>query len=149
MKRQNVAAMARANGVNPTTAHGRIMKGWTTEAATSTPARTYSRPKPKYAHGQKAEAVWAYLVEHPLARPVEVANATGVSYGYVHQLMSKVGTPREVFEKEAELVADARYIEEDVSLEQFVADDTSRDRIRNVVIGAAVVAVVAAWVVFA
>lgn len=149
MKRQNVAAMAKANGVNPATAHNRILRGWSTEAATSTPARKYHRPKPKYAHGEKAEAVWAYLVEHPLARPVEVANATGVSYGYVHQLMSKVGTPREVFEKEAELVADARYIEEDVSLEQFVADDTSRDRIRNVVIGAAVVAVVAAWVVFA
>ena len=149
MKRHNVAAMAKANGVHPATAHGRIMRGWTTEAATSTPARTYSRPKPKYAHGQKAEAVGAYLVENPLARPIEVANATGVSYGYVHQLMSKVGTPREVFEKEAELVADARYIEEDVSLEQFVADDTSRDRIRNVVIGAVVVAVVAAWVVFA
>ena len=149
MKRQNVAAMAKANGVNPATAHNRILRGWSTEAATSTPARKYHRPKPKYAHGEKAEAVWAYLVEHPLARPVEVANATGVSYGYVHQLMSKVGTPREVFEKEAELVADARYIEEDVSLEQFVADDTSRDRIRNVVIGAVVVAVVAAWVVFA
>ena len=103
MKRQNVAAMARANGVNPTTAHGRIMKGWTTEAATSKPARKYNRPKPKpkFAHGGKAEAVWAYLIANPLARPADVSKATGVSYGYVHQLMGKVGTPREVFEAEA------------------------------------------------
>ena len=143
MKRQNVAAMARANGVNPTTAHGRIMKGWSTEAATSTPARKYRRPKPKFAHGQKAEAVWAYLIANPLARPVEVSNATGVSYGYVHQLMGKVGTPREVFEAEA-----AASVTEDVSLEQFVADDTS-NRVRNVVVGAAIVAVVVAWAVFA
>ena len=143
MKRQNVAAMARANGVNPTTAHGRILKGWTTEAATSTPARKYRRPKPRYAHGEKAQAVWAYLIANPLARPVEVSNATGVSYGYVHQLMSKVGTPREVFEAEA-----AASVTEDVRLDQFVADDTS-NRVRNVVVGAAIVAVVVAWAVFA
>jgi hypothetical protein len=141
MKRQNVAAMARANGVNPTTAHGRIMKGWSTEAATSTPARKYRRPKPRYAHGEKAQAVWAYLIANPLARPVEVSNATGVSYGYVHQLMSKVGTPREVFEAEANVT-------EDVILDQFGADDTS-NRVRNVVVGAAIVAVVVAWAVFA
>ena len=103
MKRQNVAAMARANGIAPQTAHNRILKGWTTEAATSTPARKYNRPKPKpkFAHGGKAEAVWAYLIANPLARPAEVSKATGVSYGYVHQLMGKVGTPREVFEAEA------------------------------------------------
>ena len=129
MKRQNVAAMARANGVNPTTAHGRIMKGWSTEAATSTPARKYRRPKPKFAHGQKAEAVWAYLIANPLARPVEVSNATGVSYGYVHQLMGKVGTPREVFEAEAAAVV-----------------KTSPFPPRKILIGAAIVAVVAAWV---
>ena len=103
MKRQNVAAMARANGIAPQTAHNRILKGWTTEAATSTPARKYNRPKPKpkFAHGGKAEAVWAYLIANPLARPAEVSKATGVSYGYVYKLMSKVGTPREVFEAEA------------------------------------------------
>lgn len=145
MKRQNVAAMARANGVNPATAHGRILKGWTTEAATSTPARKYHRPKPRYAHGEKAQAVWAYLIANPLARPIEVSNATGVSYGYVHKLISKVGTPREVFEAEAAAKAD---VTEDVSLEQFVADDTS-NRVRNVVVGAAIVAVVVAWAVFA
>ena len=131
MKRQNVAAMARANGVNPTTAHGRIMKGWTTEAATSTPARKYNRPKPKpkFAHGGKAEAVWAYLIANPLARPADVSKATGVSYGYVHQLMGKVGTPREVFEAEAAAVV-----------------KTSPFPPRKVLVGAAIVAVVVAWV---
>ena len=131
MKRQNVAAMARANGVKPQTAHRRIMKGWTTEAATSTPARKYNRPKPKpkFAHGGKAEAVWAYLIANPLARPADVSKATGVSYGYVHQLMGKVGTPREVFEAEAEAAA-----------------KTSPFPPRKVLVGAAIVAVVAAWV---
>ncbi len=55
--------------------------------------------------------------------------------------MSKVGTPREVFEAEANVT-------EDVILDQFVADDTS-NRVRNVVVGAAIVAVVVAWAVFA
>ena len=136
MKRQNVAAMARANGVNPTTAHGRIMKGWTTEAATSTPARKYKRPKPKYAHGGKAEAVWAYLVANPLARPADVSKATGVSYGYVHQLMGKVGTPREVFEAEAE-AADATFLEPTTTCWKCVAG--------RWLVGALIVTVVVVW----
>ena len=136
MKRQNVAAMARANGVNPQTAHNRIMKGWTTEAATSTPARKYNRPKPKpkFAHGGKAEAVWAYLIANPLARPADVSKATGVSYGYVHQLMGKVGTPREVFEAEAK------------AKQESFAENSSPFPPRKILIGAAIVAVVAAWV---
>ena len=129
--------MARANGIAPQTAHNRILKGWTTEAATSTPARKYNRPKPKpkFAHGGKAEAVWAYLIANPLARPAEVSKATGVSYGYVHQLMSKVGTPREVFEAEAKQ-------------ENIVNDslDSSPFPPRKVLVGAAIVAVVVAWV---
>ena len=145
MKRQNVAAMARANGIAPQTAHNRILKGWSVEAATSTPPRKYQRPraKPKLRYGQKADAVWAYLVTNPLARPAEVSKATGVSYGYVYKLMSKVGTPREVFEAEAAAKAD---VTEDVSLEQFVKDDTSPFPPRKVLVGAAIVAVVAAWV---
>ena len=137
MKRQNVAAMAKANGVNPTTAHKRIMKGWSTEAATSTPARKYNRPKPKpkFAHGGKAEAVWAYLIANPLARPADVSKATGVSYGYVHQLMGKVGTPREVFEREAQAAMP-------------VAPTTPR-RTRNTVIAAAILIVITAWMVAA
>jgi hypothetical protein len=137
MKRQNVAAMAKANGVNPTTAHKRIMKGWSTEAATSTPARKYGRPKPKpkFAHGGKAEAVWAYLIANPLARPADVSKATGVSYGYVHQLMGKVGTPREVFEREAQAA--------------IPAAPTTPRRTRNTVIAAAILIVITAWMVAA
>jgi ABC-type sugar transport system substrate-binding protein len=90
----------------------------------------------------KADAVWAYLVANPLARPVEVSKATGVTYGYVYKLMSKVGTPREVFEAEAAAKAD---VTEDVSLEQFVADDTSPFPPRAVLIKAAVIAIVVAW----
>jgi hypothetical protein len=43
----------------------------------------------------------AYLIKNPLATATEVAKATGVSYGYAHKLKSKVGTPKEVFEREA------------------------------------------------
>ena len=143
MKRQNVAAMARANGIAPQTAHNRILKGWSVEAATSTPPRKYHGPraKPKLRYGQKADAVWAYLVTNPLARPAEVSKATGVSYGYVVNLMSKVGTPREVFEAEAAAKAN---VTEDVSLEQFVKDDTSPFPPRGLLIGVIVVAVLVA-----
>ena len=49
----------------------------------------------------KADKVWAYLIKNPLALASEVAKATGVSYGYAHKLKSKIGTPKEVFEREA------------------------------------------------
>ena len=147
MKRQNVAAMARANGIAPQTAHNRILKGWSVEAATSTPARKYHRPraKPKLRYGQKADAVWAYLVANPLARPAEVSKATGVSYGYVYKLMSKVGTPREVFEAEAAAKAS---VTEDVSLEQFIKDDTSPFPPTKLLVGVIIVAVLVAMVLF-
>ena len=147
MKRQNVAAMAKANGIAPQTAHNRILKGWSVEAATSTPARKYHRPraKPKLRYGQKADAVWAYLVANPLARPAEVSKATGVSYGYVYKLMSKVGTPREVFEAEAAAKAS---VTEDVSLEQFIKDDTSPFPPTKLLIGVIIVAVLVAMVLF-
>lgn len=148
MKRQNISAMAKANGVNPVTAHGRIKRGMSVEEATSKPPHG-SRNRKKYRRGEKAALVWAYLVDNKLATASEVAKATGVSYAYAHKLMGKIGTPREVFEEEAKvpLVADARF--EDVSLDQFVADDTSSSNVRNYVIGVAIVAVVAAWVMFA
>jgi transcriptional regulator with XRE-family HTH domain len=146
MKRQNITAMAKANGVSKSTAHRRIENGWSEEKATSTPARKYQRPKKsKLRYGQKADAVWAYLVTNPLARPAEVAKATGVSYGYVYNLMSKVGTPREVFEAEAAAKAN---VTEDVSLEQFVKDDTSPFPPRGLLIGVIVVAVLVAMVLF-
>lgn len=147
MKRQNVTAMAKANGIAPQTAHNRILKGWSVEAATSTPARKYHRPraKPKLRYGQKADAVWAYLVANPLARPADVSKATGVSYSYVRKLMSKVGTPREVFEAEAAAKAD---VTEDVSLEQFVKDDTSPFPPTKLLVGVIIVAVLVAMVLF-
>ena len=147
MKRQNVAAMAKANGIAPQTAHNRILKGWSVEAATSTPPRKYQRPraKPKLRYGQKADAVWAYLVANPLARPAEVSKATGVSYGYVYKLMSKVGTPREVFEAEAAAKAS---VTEDVSLEQFIKDDTSPFPPTKLLVGVIIVAVLVAMVLF-
>ena len=147
MKRQNVAAMAKANGIAPQTAHNRILKGWSVEAATSTPARKYHRPraKPKLRYGQKADAVWAYLVANPLARPADVSKATGVSYGYVRKLMSKVGTPREVFEAEAAAKAS---VTEDVSLEQFIKDDTSPFPPTKLLVGVIIVAVLVAMVLF-
>lgn len=147
MKRQNVTAMAKANGIAPQTAHNRILKGWSVEAATSTPARKYHRPraKPKLRYGQKADAVWAYLVANPLARPADVSKATGVSYSYVRKLMSKVGTPREVFEAEAAAKAS---VTEDVSLEQFVKDDTSPFPPTKLLVGVIIVAVLVAMVLF-
>ena len=145
MKHQTITAMAKANGVNPNTAHNRIARGWEPEVATSTPGE-YQRPKkPKLRYGQKADAVWAYLVSNPLARPSEVSKATGVSYGYVYNLMSKVGTPREVFEAEAAAKAN---VTEDVSLEQFVKDDTSPFPPRGLLLGVIVVAVLVAMVLF-
>ena len=136
MKRQNVAAMAKANGVNPATAHHRISRGWTTEDATSKPARKYYRPKPKIARGSKADAVWAHLVANPLARPADVSKATGVSYGYVYKLMGKVGTPREVFEAEAE-AADATFLEPTTTCWKCVAG--------RWLVGALIVTVVVVW----
>ena len=55
---------------------------------------------------KKAEKVWKYLLKNTLATPTQVSKATGVSYGYVHKLMSKTSTPREVFEAEAKAKAD-------------------------------------------
>jgi hypothetical protein len=138
--KDTIASKAKANGINPQTARNRIQKGWTVAEATTRPTRGYSKTVEKKA--SKADAVWAYLVANPLARPVEVSKATGVTYGYVYKLMSKVGTPREVFEAEAAAKAD---VTEDVSLEQFVADDTSPFPPRAVLIKAAVIAIVVAW----
>ena len=45
---------------------------------------------------KKSEKVWKYLLENQIATAKEVSLATGVSYGYVSQLMRKIGTPKEV-----------------------------------------------------
>ena len=143
MEKVNVSALARANGINPVTAFNRIKKGMSVEEATSTPVRPYRKdrkplnPRP----AKKAERVWAYLLDNRLATPSEVARATGVSYAYAHKLMGKVGTPREVFEKEAKapLVA-----ERDAGL--LDVDDDSSSRWLQVAFLVATAAAIAAWV---
>ena len=139
--KDTIASKAKANGINPQTAHNRINKGWTVAEATTKPARKYHKDKVR--KGDKADAVWAYLLANPLARPIEVSKATGVTYGYVYKLMSNVGTPREVFEAEAAAKAD---VTEDVSLDQFVKDDTSPFPPRGLLIVVAIVAVLVALV---
>jgi len=52
----------------------------------------------KVKYGNKQVKVWSYKVDHPLASASEVAKATNTSYGYVHKLFQKIGTPIEVFE---------------------------------------------------
>ena len=135
MAKQNISQLAKANGVNPMTAHGRIYKGWSVAAATSTPTRKYKTRKYKRKAKSKADAVWAHLVTNPLASPAEVA----------YKLLKKVGTPREVFEAEAEAKVD---VTEDVSLDQFVKDDTSPFPPRGLLIGVAIVAVFVAMALF-
>jgi len=46
----------------------------------------------------KADKIWAYKIRHPKATTREIATATKSSYNYVHALMSKIGTPKEVLE---------------------------------------------------
>lgn len=45
---------------------------------------------------KKQEKVWAYKVKHPMATTRKIALETNSSVSYVHKLMSKIGTPREV-----------------------------------------------------
>lgn len=76
-----------------------------------------TKRKIKLKKGQKkSDLVWAYVVKNPLAKPAEVARETGVSYAHAYGLMKKIGTPREVFEKEAAVAVVPR---------AAVADDTS------------------------
>jgi len=97
----------------------------------------------KVAHGDKQRLVWDYLLENKTARPAEVARATGVSYGYVHKLMSKIGTPREVFEAEEAAKASTTEVPGNTPT------TTIKSVSRSVFVGAAVVCVVLAWVLYA
>ena len=56
---------------------------------------------------RKSEKVWKYLLKNKLATPTQVAKATGVSYGYAHKLMQRIGTPREIIEAEERAKEDA------------------------------------------
>jgi len=53
---------------------------------------------------KKADKVWAYKVKHPQATTREIATATGASYNYVHKLMSKISTPKEVLDADLDSV---------------------------------------------
>ncbi len=50
----------------------------------------------------KYEKVAKYLADHPLSAPKNVAKACGCSVKYVYNIRSQSGTPREVFEQEAQ-----------------------------------------------
>ena len=50
---------------------------------------------------KKYEKVMKYLIDNPTAKASVVAKACKCSVKYVYNLKSKVGTPKEVFEKEA------------------------------------------------
>lgn len=59
---------------------------------------------------RKEEMVWRYLIQHPLVAAEEAAEELGVDEKFVQRLLDKVGTPREVFEREATMKADARQV---------------------------------------
>ena len=48
----------------------------------------------------KYEKVVNYLIGNPTAKPKDIAEACKCSVNYVHSIKAKVGTPKEVFEKE-------------------------------------------------
>lgn len=139
MPKQNIAELAKANNISPETVRARIKKGMSVEEAASKSPRKYTRsqsPRP----AKKAERVWAYLLDNKLATPSEVALATGVSYAYAYKLMRKIGTPREVFEKEAALPLVAQ--KED----RLLDDDDDTHRWLQLTFLIAIAAVITAWV---
>ena len=86
----------------------------------------------KVKYGNKQVKVWSYKVDHPLASASEVAKATNTSYGYVYKLFQNIGTPREVFEAEAEAKAKPTAV-----LSDPAAEERSRWRSRGDVLDTA------------
>ena len=72
----------------------------------------------------KADKIWAYKIKHPQATTSEIAKATKSSYNYVHALMSKIGTPKEVFEKEAKKVTRSQVLD---TAKEYVTKDRAAD----------------------
>ena len=72
----------------------------------------------------KADKVWAYKIKHPKATTSEIAKATKTSYGYVYKLMQKIGTPKEVFEKEAKKVTRGQVLD---TAKEYVTKDRAAD----------------------
>ena len=71
-----------------------------------------------------ADRIWAYKVENPTAKAKEIADATNTSYGYVYQLLKKIGTPDEVFEKEARRVTRGQVLD---TAKEYVTKDRAAD----------------------
>ena len=72
----------------------------------------------------KADKIWAYKIRYPKATTREIATATKSSYNYVHALMSKIGTPKEVFEKEAKKVTRGQVLD---TAKEYVTKDRASD----------------------
>jgi len=72
----------------------------------------------------KANNIWAYKIKYPQATTREIATATKSSYNYVHALMSKIGTPKEVFEKEANKVTRGQVLD---TAKEYVTKDRASD----------------------
>ena len=90
--------------------------------------------------GKKEEIVWQYLLKNKLATPTEVAKATGVSHAYVAKLMKRIGTPRELWKKEA--------TDFDRAIANAPIRDTVNvwtDRLWQVAVGIGVAVVIGAW----
>ena len=71
-----------------------------------------------------ADRIWAYKVENPTAKAREIADATNTSYGYVHKLLKKIGTPDEGFEKEARRVTRGQVLD---TAKEYVTKDRAAD----------------------
>ena len=95
--------------------------------------------------GKKEELVWKYLLKNRLATPTEVAKATGVSYGYAHKLMQRIGTPRKIFEKDVQ--TDFEKAIKNAPIREPV--NVWTDRIWQVAIMLAVLGVVSLWLLMA
>tara|TARA_R100001460_G_scaffold13112_10_gene29691 strand:- start:8711 stop:9145 length:435 start_codon:yes stop_codon:yes gene_type:complete len=72
----------------------------------------------------KADIVWAYKIKHPQATVSDIATATKTSYGYVYKLMQKIGTPDEVFEREARKVTRGQVLD---TAKGYVTKDRAAD----------------------
>ena len=71
-----------------------------------------------------ADKIWAYKIKHPTAKAREIADATNTSYGYVYKLLKKIGTPDEVFEKEARRVTRGQVLD---TAKEYVTKDRAAD----------------------
>lgn len=71
-----------------------------------------------------ADKIWAYKIKHPTAKAREIADATNTSYGYAYKLLKKIGTPDEVFEKEARRVTRGQVLD---TAKEYVTKDRAAD----------------------